>query len=323
MCAVGSVALAEACRRAGVAGPQANDLDLSWALDPEAGTALLENKGVLQPMTDANRDRGTLALRLGTQRIEITSFRGDRCLDASSSMEDRIAADLDGRDMTVGALAWWLAEDRILDPLGGLEDWRDGQVIAVGDPEQRIREHPVRWLRYYRRAHQWGFDLDRRIRNVSLDASILDAVPREAIAAEIRAALTQCSSPGRFLMELSEIGILQSIAPELAPQFDGRAAGPLRHHPEVSQGLHLILSLEWIRAHTTPLPDDDKLMAAVAVLCHDLGKGFTEAGILPAHPGHEGDGVPHVHKLLGRLPGLADTATRLPSGDMAGNRSPT
>jgi tRNA nucleotidyltransferase (CCA-adding enzyme) len=310
LCAVGSVALAEACRRVGVAAPEANDLDLSWALDPEAGTALLEDKGVLQPTTDANRDRGTLALRLGTERIEITSFRGDRCLDASSSMEDRIAADLDGRDMTVCALALWLAEDRILYPLGGLDDWREGRVVAVGDPEQRIREHPVRWLRYYRRAHQWGFDLDRKIRNLSLDASILDAVPREAIAAEIRAALLMCCSPGSFLMELSEIGVLESIAPELALQFDGRAAGPLRYHPEVSQGLHLILSLEWLRAHTTHLPDDDKLMAAVAVLCHDMGKGFTEPGVLPAHPGHERVGVRHVRKLLRRLPGLADTATR-------------
>ena len=310
MCAVGSVALREACRRAGVEGPRANDLDLSWVLDPEAGTALLEEKGVLHPTTDANRDRGTLAMKLGDQRIEITSFRGDAGRDPSAAIADRIAADLDGRDMTVGALAWWLAEDRILDPLGGLQHWREGRVVAVGDPEERIREHPVRWLRYYRRAHQWGFDLDTRIRKVRLDTSILDDVPPEAIAAEIRAALLGCASPGRFLMELSEIGILQRIAPELAHQFDGRAAGPVRHHPEVSQGLHLILSLEWIHAHTTQLSDNDRLTAAVAVLCHDMGKGFTDADTLPSHHGHEDHGVRHVRKLLDRLPGLADAAAR-------------
>jgi len=310
VCAVGSVALREACRRAGAEGPQAKDLDLSWALDLKTGAALLEKHGVLHPTTDANRDRGTLAMKLLDQRIEITSFRGDAGLDKTTTIADRIAADLDGRDMTVGALAWWLTEDRILDPLGGLQDWREKRVVAVDNPEERIREHPVRWLRYYRRAHQWGFDLDTRIRKVSLDPSISNDIPPEAIAAEIRAALLECVSPGRFLMELAEIGVLHCIAPELDLQFDGRAAGPVRHHPEVSQSLHLILSLEWIHAHSTHLSDNDRLMATVAVLCHDMGKGFTHSDTLPSHHGHENDGIRHVRKLLDRLPGLADAASR-------------
>jgi len=309
VCAVGSVALAGACRRAGIAGPDAKDLDLSWALDPSAGSSLLEEKGVLHPTTEANRARGTLALKLSGQRIEITSFRGP-ATSSTTPMAQRIAADLRGRDMTVGALAWWLAEDKILDPLGGLEDWRRRRIVPVGDPEQRIREHPVRWLRYYRRAHQWGFDLDPRIRRVALDPGIVNDVPKEAIAAEIRAALLECTSPGRFFMELFETGILEHIAPELARQFDGRAAGPVRHHPEVSQALHLILSLEWITSHTTHLPDDDRAAAAVAVLCHDMGKGFTDVDSHPSHHGHENDGLKHLRELFSRLPGIADASTR-------------
>lgn len=306
---MGSVALREACRRAGIEGPDAKDLDLSWALDLDRGTTLLTSKGVLHPTTEANRERGTLALKLDARRIEITSFRGPDTT-ASLSVADRIVADLHGRDMTIGALAWWLTEDRILDPLGGLEHWQQKKIVPVGDPEERIREHPVRWLRYYRRASQWRFDLDPGIRKVHLDPRILDDVPAEAIAAELRAALLDCPSSGRFLMELFEIGILEHIAPELALQFDGRAAGPVRHHPEISQGLHLILSLEWITAHTTHLPESDRLAAATAVLCHDMGKGFTDTHIHPSHHGHETEGLKHVRKLLSRLPGLADAANR-------------
>ena len=44
-CIVGSVALAEACRRAGIESPQSQDLDLAWALDPEAGTEVLREHG--------------------------------------------------------------------------------------------------------------------------------------------------------------------------------------------------------------------------------------------------------------------------------------
>ncbi len=212
--------------------------------------------------------------------------------------------------MTVGALAWWLERDCIVDPCGGLADWQGKRIVAVGDPRQRIAEHPVRWLRYYRRAHEWGFALDPAVRRLPPDAADLARIPPEAVAAELRAALLRCPSPGRVLCELFEAGLLQQVAPELAPQFDGRPAGPVRHHPEVSQALHVILALEWITARAAHLPDDDRLAAAIAVLCHDLGKNATHRGDLPTHPGHEGAGAALIDALLDRLPGLADARAR-------------
>lgn len=306
VCVVGSAALAEACRRADLTGPQVADLDLAWGLDIEAGTSLLQDNGVWRKTTDANQQRGTLALSIDGRRIEITSFRGGN----SGSLTERIEADLRARDMTVGAIAWWLCEDQLLDPLRGLDDWRAGKIVPCGDPLDRVREHPVRWLRYYRRAHQWAFELDRSVRRLQPDLDLLAKIPPEALAAELRAALLDCPSPGRLLMELFEAGLLEPVAPELALQFDGRPAGPVRHHPEVSQALHLVLSLEWVIARSANLTRADRLTAAFAVLCHDLGKGTTEQSKLPSHPGHETAGTPLIGKLLGRLPGLADTATR-------------
>ena len=60
VCVVGSCALREACERAGIDGPVTADLDLSWALDVEAGTALLQQHDVFRKTTEANRNRGTL-----------------------------------------------------------------------------------------------------------------------------------------------------------------------------------------------------------------------------------------------------------------------
>jgi len=303
---VGSTALAEACRRASLTAPAVADLDLAWGLGVDDGDALLRRHGVWQQTTDANRDRGTLALSVGGRRVEITTFRGA----GGATARERIEADLRERDMTVGAIAWWLAEDELLDPLDGLRDWREGKVVPCGDPLERVREHPVRWLRYYRRAHQWGFDLDRSIRRMKPGLEILDLIPPEAVAAEFRQALLLCSSPGRWFMELHEAGLLEHVAPELALQFDGRPAGPIRHHPEVSQALHLVLSLEWITKHGAHLPEPDRLTVGVAVLCHDLGKGTTLESKLPSHPGHEAAGAPLIQDLLRRLPGLADSTTR-------------
>lgn len=303
---VGSAALAEACARAGIPGPASHDLDLAWAPDPVAGEALLRARGVYEPTTEANRARGTLALRVGTRRVEITSFRAG---DPGGPIAERIESDLRARDMTVGAVAWWLAEDRILDPLHGLEHWREKRIVAAGDPAERIHEHPVRHVRYYRRAHEWGFAVDPAIRRVAADPRVLARIPGEALAAELRFGLLRAASPGRFLMELGEAGLLQHLLPELAPQFDGRPAGPIRHHPEVSQALHLVLALEWAVRRARDLPEADRLAVLLAVLVHDIGKSTTTPAEWPSHRGHEQQGVTLLHTLLARLPSLADAQT--------------
>jgi len=261
----------------------------------------------LVPTTDHNVSRGTLAFKLDGHRVEITTFRAG---DPAQPLADRIEADLGGRDMTIGALAWWLTEDRILDPFDGLEHWRTKRIEPVGDAAARILEHPVRWLRYYRKAHTHRFALGQTIRKARPPIECLDRVPREALAAEFRGALLDTPSPGRLLLEWHEAGLLDRLTPSLARQFWPIPAGPQRYHPEVSQALHMILSLEWAVARTPALAAEDRLAVLVAVLCHDLGKGYTPESEWPAHRGHEGAGVRHVSRLLASLPGLADPKAR-------------
>lgn len=306
-CLVGSHALAIACARAGVSGPQPADLDLAWALDPATGAALLRQHGVFVATTDNNVQRGTLAMKLAGQRIEVTTFRGG---PADAPQPQRIRADLLARDMSIGAVGVRLADGTVHDPANGVADWQLRRIAVPGEPADRIREHPARWLRYYRKAHQLGFTLDRRVRSLAPDPALLATIPPEAIAQEFRAALQQAASPGRFFLDLHETGLLPHVAPELAPQFDGRPAGPQRHHPEVGQALHLILALEWAVDRCRELPPQDRHAVLVAVLCHDLGKGLTPPDELPGHPAHEHRGAKLVTALLDRLPGLADARTR-------------
>lgn len=305
-CVVGSAATAEACRRAGEPGPDAEDVDLAWGVDLDAATALLESHGVLLPTTEGSRSRGTLACRVGGRRIEITSFRGA----GDGSVEERIVADLARRDMTIGALAWWLGEDRIIDPFGGLQHWRERRIEPVGDPAERADEHPIRYLRWFRRAHELGFELGRGIRKLHVDPRWAELTPREAVAAELRRALDRQRSPGDMLVDLHESGGLQHFLPELAPQFDGRPAGPRRYHPEIGQALHVLLALRWAADRTRSLDPNARNAVMVAVLAHDLGKNLTPDGELPSHHGHEHAGVPLVRSLLDSLPGLTDPRGR-------------
>ena len=306
---VGSVALAEACRRAKLPlPPPAHDLDLAWRLTPAEGLDFLRARGIECSQTEGALERGTLGMRSSGLRIEITSYRA-----GGESAEERIARDAERRDMSIGALFLELSSDQIHDPMGGLEDWRLGCIRACGDARERIREHPLRALRYLRRAGELGFWVEHRTRlairqeSVSAVASMLP----EAIAEEIRRAL-QCSSPGVFFALAAEEGLLQQFLPELAALFDGRLAGRLQWHPEMSQGLHSILSLK----AAASLAERDRLDPAtrqrliLAVLFHDLGKGLTTMDVLPSHPGHEAGGVPLVDAIFERLPGLGDKRSR-------------
>src|ERR671920_1916826 len=51
------------------------------------------------------------------------------------------------RDFTINALFYDIATFSIIDYVGGLDDLRAGVVRAIGDPEVRLREDPVRMLR--------------------------------------------------------------------------------------------------------------------------------------------------------------------------------
>lgn len=302
-CLVGSQALAHHCRSAGESGPRPVDLDLAWALAPEPGATLLQQHGVFVPTTVGNQDRGTLAMKVGGRRLEITTYRAG---DPAAPLRERLHADLAERDMTIGAVAVTLADERVHDPFDGLGDWRRRRIVPVGDPAQRVREHAIRWLRYYRKAHELEFALDGSVKKLDLPHQLLLDLPREAVALELRAMLTKCRSPGRCLLELHECGLLATLAPELDRQFDGRPAGPQRWHPEVSQALHVILALEWAAERSRSLDERDRLTVLVATLCHDLGKGDTPPSEWPQHLGHEAAGVPHVEALLRRWPSLTD-----------------
>lgn len=285
-------------------------MDLAWRPSLEEGRALCEEHGVSCSQTPGAESRGTLAMRIGAMRLEVTSFRGD----SADGAEARMRADCAKRDMTIGALLWRLHDDSIHDPEGGLDDWRAARIRACGDDAvARIAEHPIRLLRYLRRSADFGFvieDATRRALRSEAALRIPQILP-EALAEELRR-VVELASPGIFFALAAEENVLEHFLPELAPLFDGRTAGRLRWHPEVSQGLHTILTL---RA-AARIADRDKLeegarrRLVLGVLFHDLGKGLTKPDQLPSHPGHEAAGAPLIDTIFDRIPGLGDKRCR-------------
>lgn len=309
VCIVGTTALAEACVRCGQSRrPAARDIDLAWRPEGDEALAILARYGFSASQTSGSEARGTLGIRSAKWRFELTSFRG-----GGDSPSARIRNDALGRDMTIGAVLWRLHDDTIHDPQGGVGDWQRGILRACGNAVERIEEHPVRILRYLRRAAELGFTVEEATRSAlrTRGAAAIAHILPEAAAEELRRVLAGVS-PGLFFAFAYEERLLSALAPELEPLFDGRPAGRLRWHPEQSQGLHTILTLKIAAA----LADRSRLAEAarrrliLGVLCHDLGKGLTERHKMPSHPGHDAAGVPLVSSLLDRFPSLADRRAR-------------
>src|SRR6202795_4047569 len=64
------------------------------------------------------------------------------------------------RDFTINALFYDIATFSIIDYVGGLSDLRGGVVRAIGDPDVRLREDPVRMLRAVALAARLDFTID-------------------------------------------------------------------------------------------------------------------------------------------------------------------
>ena len=82
------------------------------------------------------------------------------------------------RDFTVNALYYDPVEDAVLDYTTGLDDIDTRTLRIIGEPEERLREDPVRILRAMRFAAKLGFDLDPETRDaIAPMAELLTAIP--------------------------------------------------------------------------------------------------------------------------------------------------
>jgi len=129
-------------------------------------------------------------VRFGREIIEVATFRAAALHvddDSEHDHEGRILRDnvygtIDEdvwrRDFTCNALYYNIADFSIWDYVGGVEDVKRKQLVLIGDPEQRLREDPVRMLRAIRFAAKLDFSIDRPVVDaIHHHAHLLSNVP--------------------------------------------------------------------------------------------------------------------------------------------------
>src|SRR5437016_4325597 len=118
------------------------------------------------------------------------------------------------RDFTINALFYDIATFSIIDYVGGLDDLRAGLVRAIGDPEVRFREDPVRMLRAVALAARLDF---------AIDPPVLDAIRllrHEITRSAPPRLLEECykilraGSAEKTFRRLADVGLMEAISPE-------------------------------------------------------------------------------------------------------------
>jgi GNAT superfamily N-acetyltransferase len=141
-------------------GEDPNDIDLTTPALPEQSTVMLADVGTVYPLGEKF---GTVVVNRDDLDYEVTTHRTERYNPDTRKPEvgytTDLVDDLARRDFTVNAMA--VGPDRhLIDPFGGRADLAAGTIRAVGDPNDRFSEDPLRIVRAVRFAATLGFTID-------------------------------------------------------------------------------------------------------------------------------------------------------------------
>ena len=158
----------------------------------------------------ANRYRGGFVVLDEAREIARVVFdRGT--LDLARQEGASLETDLQRRDFTVNAIAYSPKLQRIVDPLGGLEDLAKGilRKIAI----ENLEDDPLRLLRAYRQAAQLNFTIETETRKAICDrTSLLENIAAERVRAELDYIFT-ASQGNKWLIAAVEDGLLNYWLP--------------------------------------------------------------------------------------------------------------
>ena len=279
------------------------DLDFATSARPPRTRELLESAGASSVYLVGERF-GTIGAIFGEEpdrlRVEVTTYRREAYPDEHRfpevAFDATLVDDLARRDFTMNAIAVNAGTGELIDPWGGEADVAQALVRAVGDPDERFLEDPLRLLRAGRFVSQLGFRLDWQTEQaMARQSSSLARISRERILAELTLLLL-----GEYvdhgLDALRRTGLLHVALPEIEPlAAEAEANISARFGREKDLWDHTVRVVR----QAPPRP-----AVRWAALLHDSGKPLTRSVDLDGEVhffGHERLGADLAQSALGRL----------------------
>lgn len=276
------------------------DLDLTTDALPEQILELAPRTGAASTY-DIGAKFGTIGLVFTGEdghepiTVEITTYRSEHYPDEGRHPEVQfgtdLIADLSRRDFTINAMAVNVLTGELIDPFEGQPDLAQAIIRAVGDPEQRFEEDPLRLLRAARFVSQLGFMIEPDTMDAMIAAApSIARISRERVYAELTRLVTGAYA-SHGLDVLSETGLLALTMPGLKPlSLETGDRGPVHREKDLWE-------------HTRKVVDKAPQRPIVrwAALLHDAAKpmtrGYDQNGEIH-FIGHEREGAVLARKVL-------------------------
>ena len=268
------------CVRDAVLGRDAKDFDIATPDPPETVIALLEAAGLKAVPTGIAH--GTVTAIADGTPFEITTLRHDVETDgrhAKVAFTGDWAADAARRDFTLNAL-YCDADGTLYDPVGGIDDARQGRVRFVGDAHARIEQDALRLLRFFRfHAHYGRGEADAAALDACRDmAPMLENLSGERLCDEtikllgapdpapVVALMIEMGVLAHVLLEVTSVGALAALC-----AIEGKAADPLRRLACLSHDSRRGAELAAKRLHLSKA--DAKRLAALTSSTNTIAAG--------------------------------------------------
>jgi poly(A) polymerase len=204
------------CVRDALLGTTPVDIDLATKLLPEQVIAACDVAEIKTVPTGISH--GTVTAIVDSKPFEITTLRKDIDTDgrhATVAFTDDWHADAARRDFTMNAL-YLSSEGNIFDPTGqGETDAKAGQVVFVGDPDQRIVEDHLRILRYFRFAARFtkGPIATPALEACARHTAAIQELSVERVWSELKKILA-AQDPREAVKAMASSGVLGAVLPE-------------------------------------------------------------------------------------------------------------
>jgi poly(A) polymerase len=215
---------------------------------------------------------GACAFVLGRKPIQVYRIvKKDLSVDITF-LNALIEEDLARRDFTMNAMAYDIGDNRVIDPLGGIEDIKKKTIRCPSG--EALKDDPLRMLKAFRHySAMKGFALDEElIRSIRELKLLIGRTAPERIKYEMdRIVISENNFDSLRLMETT--GLLFELFPELQAlrQMDIEKKFTLETYG------HTIDGFKYLRKYGRAYGLDERSLREVgyAVLFHDLGKAYT------------------------------------------------
>lgn len=245
------------CVRDTLLGLEVKDYDLTTNCDSENLKKIFADYNIIN---NNGEKHNTITLHIEGDNVEITAYKHNE------DEENTIENDLLHRDLTINALAY---STELVDVNGGYEDLFNKIIKAPGNPNDRIKEDPLRILRTLRFSSKLGFEIDRETSNaIHMNKGLLAMVSTERIKSELDGILAG-KNVKKILDEYYDI--IFTIIPELKATYGFDQKNPY-HVNTLYEHITNVCRNVYTNVDTNNTSTSAIVLTRTAALLHDLAK---------------------------------------------------